>query len=296
MTDIVLVVNAGSSSVKFATFSESAQPLPIRLAHGAVDGIGDTPRLRVWSHDGAVLEDQAITQSSDPEQQHDDALAQVFDWLARHEGDRHLLAVGHRVVHGGAVFERPVRITPQVIEQLEQLVSLAPLHQPHNLAAIRAVARQQPDVAQVACFDTAFHTTQSWVAQAYALPRSISAQGLRRYGFHGLSYEYIAGELTEHLGAAADGRVVVAHLGNGASMCAMQTRKSVYSTMGFTALDGLMMGTRCGSIDPGAVLHLITQLGMAPKAVEHLLYHECGLLGVSGISGDMRTLQASPAP
>ncbi|MEO7940016.1 MAG: acetate kinase, partial [Burkholderiaceae bacterium] len=262
MTDIVLVVNAGSSSVKFATFSELAQPLPIRLAHGAVDGIGDTPRLRVWSHDGALLEDQAIPPSSDPAQQHDDALAQMFDWLARHAGDRHLLAVGHRVVHGGAVFDRPVRITPQVIEQLEQLVSLAPLHQPHNLAAIRAISRQQPDVAQVACFDTAFHTTQSWVAQAYALPRSISAQGLRRYGFHGLSYEYIAGVLPEQLGAAADGRVVVAHLGNGASMCAMQTRKSIYSTMGFTALDGLMMGTRCGSIDPGAVLHLITQLGM----------------------------------
>jgi acetate kinase len=296
MTDVVLVINAGSSSVKFAAFSELSQPVPVRLAHGQVDGIGDAARLRVWSHDGAVLEDQPMTLATDPEQKHDDALAQVFGWLARHAGDRHLLAVGHRVVHGGASFDRPVRVTPQVMQELTQLVSLAPLHQPHNLAAIRAIARQQPQVPQVACFDTAFHTTQSWVAQAFALPRSISAQGVRRYGFHGLSYEYIAGILPAHLGEAANGRVVVAHLGNGASMCAMHARKSVYSTMGFTALEGLMMGTRCGNIDPGVVLHLITQLGMSATAVEHLLYHDSGLLGVSGISGDMRTLQTSTSP
>jgi len=261
-----------------------------------VEGIGDTARLRVWSHDGAVLEEQALTLSADPDRMHDDALAQVFEWLARHAGDRHLLAVGHRVVHGGAAFDRPVRVTPQVMQQLEQLVPLAPLHQPHNLAAIRAITRQQPQVPQVACFDTAFHTTQSWVAQAFALPRSISAQGVRRYGFHGLSYEYIASILPEHLGEAANGPVVVAHLGNGASMCAMHARKSVYSTMGFTALEGLMMGTRCGSIDPGVVLHLMTQLGMSAKEVEHLLYPDSGLLGVSGTSGDMRSLQASAAP
>jgi acetate kinase len=296
MTDVVLVINAGSSSVKFAAFSELSQPVPVRLAHGQVDGIGDAARLRVWSHDGAVLEDQPMTLATDPEQKHDDALARVFGWLARHAGDRHLLAVGHRVVHGGASFDRPVRVTPQVMQELTQLVSLAPLHQPHNLAAIRAIARQQPQVPQVACFDTAFHTTQSWVAQAFALPRSISAQGVRRYGFHGLSYEYIAGILPAHLGEAANGRVVVAHLGNGASMCAMDARKSVYSTMGFTALEGLMMGTRCGNIDPGVVLHLITQLGMSATAVEHLLYHDSGLLGVSGISGDMRTLQTSTSP
>jgi acetate kinase len=296
MTDVVLVINAGSSSVKFAAFSELSQPVPVRLAHGQVDGIGDAARLRVWSHDGAVLEDQPMTLATDPEQKHDDALAQVFGWLARHAGDRHLLAVGHRVVHGGASFDRPVRVTPQVMQELTQLVSLAPLHQPHNLAAIRAIARQQPRVPQVACFDTAFHTTQPWVAQAFALPRSISAQGVRRYGFHGLSYEYIAGILPAHLGEAANGRVVVAHLGNGASMCAMHARKSVYSTMGFTALEGLMMGTRCGNIDPGVVLHLITQLGMSATAVEHLLYHDSGLLGVSGISGDMRTLQTSTSP
>jgi acetate kinase len=296
MTDVVLVINAGSSSVKFAAFSELSQPVPVRLAHGQVDGIGDAARLRVWSHDGAVLEDQPMTLATDPEQKHDDALARVFGWLARHAGDRHLLAVGHRVVHGGASFDRPVRVTPQVMQELTQLVSLAPLHQPHNLAAIRAIARQQPRVPQVACFDTAFHTTQPWVAQAFALPRSISAQGVRRYGFHGLSYEYIAGILPAHLGEAANGRVVVAHLGNGASMCAMDARKSVYSTMGFTALEGLMMGTRCGNIDPGVVLHLITQLGMSATAVEHLLYHDSGLLGVSGISGDMRTLQTSTSP
>ncbi len=296
MADVVLVVNAGSSSVKFAVFSELSQPVPVRRVHGEVDGIGGAARLRVWSHDGAVLQDQAITMSSDPEQIHDDALTQVFEWLARHAGDHHLLAVGHRVVHGGTMFDRPVRVTPQVMQQLEQLVSLAPLHQAHNLAAIRAISRQQPDVPQLACFDTAFHTTQSWVAQAFALPRSISAQGVRRYGFHGLSYEYVASVLHAHLGEMANGRVVVAHLGNGASMCAMHARKSVYSTMGFTALDGLMMGTRCGSIDPGVLLHLITQLGMAPKAVEQLLYHDSGLLGVSGISADMRTLQASATP
>jgi len=296
MTGIVLVINAGSSSVKFATFSELSQRVPVRLAHGAVEGIGDAARLRVWSHDGAVLQDQSIALSDDPEQKHDDALAQVLDWLARHAGDRHLLAVGHRVVHGGVTFDRPVRITPQVMRELEQLVSLAPLHQPHNLAAIRAISRQQPDVLQLACFDTAFHTTQTWVEKAFALPRSISDKGVRRYGFHGLSYEYIAGVLPAHLGDAADGRVVVAHLGNGASMCAMQGRKSVSSTMGFTALEGLMMGTRCGSLDPGVVLHLITQLGMTPQAVEHLLYHHSGLLGVSAISGDMRSLQASAAP
>jgi acetate kinase len=296
MTDVVLVINAGSSSVKFAIFSQLSQPVPVRLAHGKVDGVGDKARLRVWSHDGAALEDQAITLSTDPDRMHDDALAQVFDWLERHAGNRHLLAVGHRVVHGGAKFDRPIRVTPQVIQELEQLVSLAPLHQPHNLAAIRAIARQQPQVPQVACFDTAFHSTQSWVAQSFALPRSIREKGVRRYGFHGLSYEYIASVLPEHLGDAADGRVVVAHLGNGASMCAMHARKSVYSTMGFTALEGLMMGTRCGSIDPGVVLHMITQLGMSAKEVEHLLYHDSGLLGVSGISGDMRSLQASVAP
>jgi len=296
MTDVVLVINAGSSSIKFAIFSELAQPLPVRLAYGQIEGIGDAARLRVWSQDGLVLEDQSITLSHDAEQMHEDALARVFDWLARHAGDRHLLAVGHRVVHGGATFKAPVRITPQVMQALVQLVPLAPLHQPHNLSAIRAITRQQPQVPQVACFDTAFHTTQSWVTQAYALPKNIRDQGVRRYGFHGISYEYIASVLPTHLGDSADGRVVVAHLGNGASMCAMHARKSVDSSMGFTALEGLMMGTRCGSIDPGAVLHLITQLGMAPKAVEHLLYHDCGLLGVSGISGDMRTLQASTAP
>lgn len=295
MTDIILVINAGSSSVKFAAFSELSQALPTRLAHGAIDGIGDHPRLRVWGHDGNVIEDRAIILSAEPDCVHDDALKNLFDWLAGHAGGRRLLAVGHRVVHGGASFDKPVRITPQVMTQLDQLVMLAPLHQPHNLAAIRAVNRQRPDVPQVACFDTAFHSAHAWVAQALALPQRISQLGVKRYGFHGLSYEYIASVLPDHLGPQADSRVVVAHLGSGASMCAMHARKSIDSTMGFTALDGLMMGTRCGSIDPGVVLHLIAQYGMTPQAVEHMLYHECGLLGVSGISGDMRVLQASDA-
>lgn len=296
MTDIILVVNAGSSSVKFAAFTQLSQAVPSRLAHGAIDGIGEQPRLQVWAHDGSVIEDRAVCLSADPESIHDDALEHLFDWLTRHAAGRQLLAVGHRVVHGGALFDKPVRITPQIMAQLDQLVMLAPLHQPHNLAAIRAVSRQRPTVPQVACFDTAFHSAHAWVMQAFALPQRVSQWGVKRYGFHGLSYEYIARVLPDHLGLQADGRVVVAHLGGGASMCAMRARKSVDSTMGFTALDGLMMGTRCGSIDPGVVLHLIQQHGMTPQAVEHMLYQQSGLLGVSGVSGDMRALQTSDAP
>ena len=297
MTQALLVINSGSSSVKFAAYDVAgAGSDSQRLANGRIEGIGDKPRLRVWGHDGALLEDRFIRISSDPVLGPEEAFEALFDWLGQHAAGRTLAAVGHRVVHGGERFARPALITPGILAQLDALTPLAPLHQPHNLSAIRAIASLLPDLPQVACFDTEFHTTQPWVAQACALPRQITEAGVKRYGFHGLSYEYLASVLPHHLGAVAHGKVVVAHLGNGASLCAMRDRRSVASTMGFTALDGLMMGTRCGSLDPGVVLHLVGAMGMSAQAVEKLLYAQSGLLGVSGISGDMRTLEASQAP
>ena len=201
-----------------------------------------------------------------------------------------MIAAGHRVVHGGVRYASPVRVTPEVMQELETLVPLAPLHQPHNLEPIKALAKRRPALPQVACFDTAFHTTQSPVAQAFALPRALGEAGIKRYGFHGLSYEYIASVLPEHLGDGADGRVVVAHLGAGASMCAMRGRQSVATTMGFTALEGLPMGTRTGAIDPGVILHLMSERGMSLGEVTELLYKKSGLLGLSGVSADVRDL------
>jgi len=297
MTQALLVINSGSSSVKFAAYdalmSDSALQ---RIVNGRIEGIGGKPRLLVWGQDGALLEDRRIRVSADPVLGPEEAFEELFDWLGRHAAGRTLEAVGHRVVHGGKQFARPVRVTPDVLTQLDGFTPLAPLHQPHNLSAIRAIASLLPDLPQVACFDTEFHAAQPWVAQAWALPRHITEAGVKRYGFHGLSYEYIASVLPDHLGAVAHGKVVVAHLGNGASLCALQDRQSVASTMGLTALDGLMMGTRCGSLDPGVVLYLMRELGMGVQAVEKLLYEQSGLLGVSGISGDMRTVQASEAP
>ena len=224
-------------------------------------------------------------------------LTTLLGWVEEQFPHHHLIAAGHRVVHGGSLYTSPVRIDSSVIDELRRLVPLAPLHQPHNLAAIAAIAKLHPALPQVACFDTAFHHTQPEVGAAFALPHSITTQGVRRYGFHGLSYEYITGVLPDVLGlAAADGRVVVAHLGSGASMCAMHRRHSVATTMGFTPLDGLVMGTRCGNLDPGVILYLIQEKGMTPQAVSDLLYHSSGLLGVSGISDDMRTLLASDDP
>ena len=296
MTQRLLVINSGSSSVKFAAYDavEPGSSLA-RIANGRIEGIGNAPRLQVWGQDGAVLQDRAISVSADPDlSPHEEAFKQLFDWLGQHTAGHTLGAVGHRVVHGGERFARPVLITPDILSQLDTYTPLAPLHQPHNLSAIRAIAGLLPDLPQIACFDTEFHTTQPWVAQACALPRHITQAGVKRYGFHGVSYEYIASVLPDFLGtAAANGRVVVAHLGNGASLCAMQDRRSMASTMGFTALDGLMMGTRCGSLDPGVVMYLMSALGMNIQAVEKLLYEQSGLLGVSGISGDMRTVEAS---
>jgi acetate kinase len=296
MSESLLVINSGSSSVKFATYEAESSSALKRTSNGRIEGIGSTPRLLVWGQDGKALEDRSINVSANPAQAPEDAFKQLFDWLGQHAEGRTLGAVGHRVVHGGELFAKPVKVTPGILTQLEALDPLAPLHQPHNLSAIRAIAGLLPDLPQVACFDTEFHTSQSWVAQAYALPRHITEAGVKRYGFHGLSYEYIASVLPAHLGKVADGRVVVAHLGNGASLCAMKGRKSVASTMGFTALDGLMMGTRCGSIDPGVILYLMSALGMTAKAVEKLLYEQSGLLGVSGVSGDMRAVEASGKP
>lgn len=296
MSAVLLVINSGSSSVKFSAYEVQPDAALARIAHGKIEGIGSAPRLQVWGQARTALEDRSIDISTDPALGPDEAFKQLFDWLAQHAHGRTLLAVGHRVVHGGALFARPALVTPDVLAQLDTFTPLAPQHQPHNLAAIRAIAKRYPDLPQVACFDTEFHTTQPWVAQACALPRHITKAGVKRYGFHGLSYEYIASVLPDHLGAVANGRVVVAHLGNGASLCAMQDRRSVASTMGFTALDGLMMGTRCGTLDPGVVLYLMNGLGMKPQAVEKLLYEQSGLLGVSGISSDMRTVAASESP
>ena len=296
MKQALLVINSGSSSVKFAAYDAAPDSALKRIANGRIEGIGSAPRMLVWGQDGAPLEDRRIDVPADPVRGQEEAFKQLFDWLGQHAAGRTLGAVGHRVVHGGERFTRPARVTPEILAQLDGFTPLAPQHQPHNLSAIHAIASLYPDLPQVACFDTEFHSTQPWVAQAYALPRQITQAGVRRYGFHGLSYEYIASVLPGHLGALANGRVVVAHLGNGASLCAMQGRKSVASTMGFTALDGLMMGTRSGSLDPGVVLYLIGNLGMGLQAVEKLLYEQSGLLGVSGVSGDMRTVEASNTP
>ena len=297
MSQALLVINSGSSSVKFAVYDVACDAAfdstLTRIANGRIEGIGSAPRLLAWGQDGAPLEDKPIAVSADPVLGREDAFKQLFERLKRYAAGRTLLAAGHRVVHGGEKFTRPALVTPEVLAQLDGYTPLAPLHEPHNLSSIRAISSLLPELPQVACFDTGFHTTQPWVAQAYALPRHITEAGVKRYGFHGLSYEYIASVLPVHFGAAADGRVVVAHLGNGASLCAMKNRQSIASTMGFTALDGLMMGTRCGSLDPGVVLYLMGALGMTVQAVEKLLYEQSGLLGVSGVSGDMRAVEAS---
>lgn len=291
----ILVVNAGSSSLKFSLFRlDAAEALQLAV-RGQIDGIGSRPRLKVRDDADRTLVERDL--ASDEAREVKDAIAIAGGWLREQFPGEPLLAVGHRVVHGGADYSRPVLVDENVYAALEKLIPLAPLHEPHNLAAIRAVRETQPQLPQVACFDTAFHRRQPELAQHFALPRALTAAGVRRYGFHGLSYEYIAEVLPQHLAAGhANGRVIVAHLGNGASMCALKERRSIASTMGFTALDGLMMGTRCGAIDPGVLLYLMEHHGMDAAAISHLLYQESGLLGVSGIAADMRTLLASNRP
>ena len=290
MDEPILVLNAGSSSVKFSVFDTPADALAVRL-HGEVEAIGEAARLHVSDAAGRALSDAPVDAID-----HDRAIAAIHRWFAAHVGSEAGFAgVGHRIVHGGPLYARPVLIDGGVIATLEALVPLAPLHQPHQIAAIRAVAAFAPRVPQVACFDTAFHRDQPVVARAFALPRELSASGIRRYGFHGLSYEYIVSVLPRIAPECASGRLVVAHLGNGASMCAIHDGRSVATTMGFTPLDGLPMGTRSGALDPGVVLYLLQHEGMDASALERLLYERSGLLGVSGIASDMRTLLASDA-
>jgi len=292
----ILVLNAGSSSIKFTLYPHDEGPTELRsLFEGQVEGIGQpAARLVVADATGQVRtrEQLAAAEASD----HGAAIARVRAWLFEHGGVTGLAAVGHRVVHGGVRYSAPVRVDKSVLEELERLVPLAPLHQPHSLAAIRAVADAAPDLPQFACFDTAFHRTQPALAQALALPRELSDAGVRRYGFHGLSFEAIAGALPALAPQVAEGRVVVAHLGNGASLCALRGRKSIATTMGFSTLDGLMMGTRPGLLDPGVLLYLIDEHGMNARRLEELLYHRSGLLGVSGLSSDMRELLSSRDP
>ncbi len=289
--DAILVLNAGSSSLRFQVFRLAGEQLEAAVS-GRIEELGSTPRFTARNPAGLLLATRAWPQQLG----HEGATAFLLAWLAEHAELGRVAAVGHRVVHGGACFDAPIRLTPAVLRELEMLVPLAPLHQGANLLPITALASQAPDLPQVACFDTAFHRSQPALAQMFALPRALSARGIHRYGFHGLSYEYVATALPSYDAAAAAGRTVVLHLGNGASMCALSAGKSVATTMGFTALDGLPMGTRCGSLDPGVVLYLLDTLGMDARSIERLLYHESGLLGVSGLSSDMRVLLASADP
>jgi acetate kinase len=291
--DSILIINAGSSSVKFQVFAVDSNGRLARQIKGQMDGIGSRPRLRAGGAGGEKLADRAY-----PVEKVQDvpaALQVAGDWL-REELRIMPIAVGHRVVHGGPDHDRPVLIDHGVVSRLEKLAPLAPLHQPYNLAPIRTLLSNFPNLPQVACLDTAFHRSHGDLADCYAIPRRLHEEGVRRYGFHGLSYEYIAKTLSVVAPEIASGRVIVAHLGSGASMCALLGGRSVESTMGFTALDGLPMGTRPGQIDPGVILYLVTVKGMSPAEVQNVLYRDCGLKGLSGISNDMRELQASEDP
>ena len=290
--EAILVVNAGSSSLKFQVFGIEGRALT-RQVRGQIDGIGVRPRLRASGGDGETLVDRRFEVAAIPDLPA--AIAEMRGWFATLPGFE-LRAIGHRVVHGGPDHARPVLIDAGVLDRLAGYQDLAPLHQPNNLAPIRLAMEISPDIPQVACFDTAFHRGHAEVADCYALPAYFYDEGIRRYGFHGLSYEFIAERLGEVAPAAAAGRTIVAHLGSGASMCALKDGKSVESTMGFTALDGLPMGTRPGQLDPGVVLHLIGAKGMSVAEVSDLLYREAGLKGLSGISNDMRDLLATRDP
>lgn len=290
----VVSLNSGSSSIKFALYTLDARGGPVLAAGGKIEGIGTAPRLTARDVAGVVVADRTWPADAAPD--HGALLETLFAWGVDHLGDHEVIAVGHRVVHGGTAFAAPRRVDPALLDALDALSPLAPLHQPHNLSAIRTIAALRPDLPQIACFDTAFHHDRPEVATRFALPRALHDEGIRRYGFHGLSYEYVAARLAQVDPAMAAGRVIAAHLGNGASLCAMRAGRSVDTTMGFTALDGLMMGTRSGSLDPGVVLHLQTRCGLSPAEVEDLLYKRSGLLGVSGLSSDMRALSQSSAP
>lgn len=297
MAQGLLVLNAGSSSIKFSVFALPPDAGELALVcRGLQENLGeDDPHFKAFDQAGRVLADvqpRSLTGRYD----HQAALRDLLHWLRESSSAPEIVAVGHRVVHGGAEYSDPQVLTPALLARLETFVPLAPLHQPHNLAGIRALLMARPDLPQVACFDTAFHHGQPELATLFALPRRYRDEGVRRYGFHGLSYEYIAGALAGAMATPATGRVVVAHLGNGASLCAMQDGRSVASTMGFTAVEGLPMGTRSGSVDPGVLLYLMEQHGLGARELTDLLYKQSGLLALSGFSNDMRDLLASSEP
>ena len=299
----ILVVNTGSSSLKFQVFDLVGGALQCAI-RGLIEGVGTTPQIRAWRGDGRELPAEGFTltkigqggQGGHRKTRQADAFDALWGWLGAHLDGARLIGVGHRVVHGGSLHSRPVRIDAPVLAELEGLAALAPLHQPHNLAPIGSLLALRPDLPQVACFDTAFHRTQPIEAELFALPMHFYDEGVRRYGFHGLSYEYVGRRVAELAPQAGAGRVIVAHLGNGASMCALRAGRSVATTMGFTALDGLPMGTRSGNLDPGVLLHLMRERAMSLQQIETLLYQQSGLLGLSGLSADMRVLQASSEP
>ena len=293
MSDVIVVVNAGSSSLKFSVFAENGNDLAL-TRRGQVEGLQTAPRFVAKNASGETIATHAWGEGT--QLGHESALEHIVSFLREKAQGLSLKGIGHRVVHGGLKYAQPVRMDSAVLKDLEQFIPLAPLHQPHNLTPIRLMLERRPEVPQVACFDTAFHRAQPELAQMFALPKALHDEGVRRYGFHGLSYEYIASVLPTLDPRAAQGRTVVLHLGNGASMCALSAGRSVASTMGFTAVDGLPMGTRCGAIDPGVILYLIDQHGMDARAIEKLIYQQSGLLGVSGVSSDMRELLASDEP
>jgi acetate kinase len=293
MADHTLVLNAGSSSLKFSVYQRPDEQNWRLSSRGQIEGIETSPRIAVKDSAGKSLIDRRL---SGGVRDIRTALGALAAWLRSEYGHAQVLGVGHRVVHGGARYDGPVVITPEVLAELSRLIPLAPLHQPHNLAAIEAVREGMPDVPQVACFDTSFHRRQSAVAELIPLPRELCAAGVQRYGFHGLSYEYIASVLPQVAPEIARSRVIVAHLGNGASVCALRDGASVDTSLGFTALDGLCMGTRPGSVDPGVILYLFLSLGLTAGQVQTVLYKKSGLLGISGISSDMRELLKSVEP
>ncbi|WP_374243956.1 acetate/propionate family kinase [Zoogloea sp.] len=292
----VLILNAGSSSLKFALFPMTPKLADLPRLSGQVEGIGAEPLMTAkdTSSGERFTEALSVPAGTDQNGQHRLALEFIFEWINRHSPGVEIVAAGHRIVHGGDHYGAPVVLTPEVVAELETLIPLAPLHQPHNLRAIKSLFGLMPDVRQVGCFDTAFHRTRLPVAERFPLPRALFNEGVKRYGFHGLSYEYVSRQLPDLLGEEkARGAIIVAHLGNGASMCALRDGLSRDTSMGFTAVDGLMMGTRTGSLDPGVILHLIEQKGMDAKALSNLVYKQSGLLGVSGLSQDMRALLES---
>jgi acetate kinase len=294
MNEVILTLNAGSSSVKFAVF-EAGYSEPKLMAKGQVEGIGTAPHFLAKDATGFLLA-ESYWEPVGGGAGHTLAFRQIWHWLREVIEGKRLVAVGHRVVHGGEQYAQPVLIDDQVLADLTRLVPLVPLHQPHNLAAIRAVSKSQPPLRQVACFDTGFHRQRPAVSERFGLPFELFEKGVRRYGFHGISYEYIVTRLEKIAPDLAQGRIVVAHLGSGCSMCAIHAGKSVETTMSFSALDGLPMGTRCGTLDPGVLLYLMRRDRLGVEDLEDLLYKRSGLFGISGVSNDMRALQQSADP